>query len=283
MFRLILLPVLVALHATIVLADEPTITTAKSDPAGWIFHDVESEYQAGATQIRVLLPPDLKPDERLPVIYLLPVEAARESRYGDSLTEILSQQLHSKHRALYVAPTFSHLPWYADHPTDAEIRQESYLLKVVIPFIEEHYPAQKTPRGRKLLGFSKSGWGAWSLLLRHPETFGAAVAWDAPLMMDWPSKYGSQPIFGTEENFRCYGIASLLRSNADSLKAQTRLILLGYGGNGSSGFRQELLQTHELLNELEIPHYFADGPERKHDWHSGWLSEAIPPLLHAGE
>ena len=39
-----------------------------------------------------------------------------------------------KHKAIFVAPTFSHLPWYADHPSDASIRQETYFLKVVVPF-----------------------------------------------------------------------------------------------------------------------------------------------------
>ena len=90
-----------------------------------------------------------------------------------------------------MAPTFSHLPWYADHPTDPDIRQESYLLEVVIPFIEANYPARADRRGRLLLGFSKSGWGAYSLLLRHPDVFGKAAAWDAPLMMSEPGKYGS--------------------------------------------------------------------------------------------
>jgi hypothetical protein len=34
--------------------------------------------------------------------------------------------------------------------------------------------------GIKLLGFSKSGNGALTPLLRHPHVFSAAAAWDAP-------------------------------------------------------------------------------------------------------
>ena len=48
--------------------------------------------------------------------------------------------------------------------------------------IEQHYPARADRDGRLLVGFSKSGWGAYSLLLRHPDRFGKAAAWDAPLM-----------------------------------------------------------------------------------------------------
>jgi hypothetical protein len=100
-----------------------------------------------------------------------------------------------------VAPTFSHLPWYADHPTDKEIRQETYLLRVVLPLVERTYPVQSQLEGRLLIGFSKSGFGAWTLLLRHPEVFGRAAAWDAPLMMDRLGKYGTDGVFGTPENF----------------------------------------------------------------------------------
>src|SRR5262249_30765195 len=150
------------------------------------------------------LPDMMDKNVRYPVIYVLPVEAKNESRFGNGLLEVKKQDLHNKLKAIFVAPTFSHLPWYADHPTDASIRQESYFLKVVIPFVDKTYPTIAEARGRLLLGFSKSGWGAWSLLLRNPEMFGKAAAWDAPLMMEKPNNFGMGEIFGTQENFENY-------------------------------------------------------------------------------
>ena len=52
-----------------------------------------------------------------------------------------------------------------------------------------------------------------------------------------------------------------------------RLVLTGYGN-----FRDEHRQMHDLLDELRIPHLYRDGPERKHDWHSGWVSESVELL-----
>ena len=109
---------------------------------------------------------------------------------------------------IFVFPTFSDLPWYADHPTNPAIRQEMYFMKVVVPFVEASYPASDE---RLLLGFSKSGWGAWALLLRHPDVFRRAAAWDAPLMMEQVGKYGTSGIFGTQKNFEQYRPADLLR------------------------------------------------------------------------
>ena len=33
------------------------------------------------------------------------------------------------------------------------------------------------------------------------------------------------------------------------------------------------------MSELKIPHLYKDGPQRKHDWHSGWVSEAVELLM----
>lgn len=241
---------------------------------GFVVHQVESSYQSPSTLIRVLLPEPLDATKRYPVVYVLPVEAGVESRYGDGLKEIQTRHLQNKFQVVCVAPTFSHLPWYADHPTEAAIRQERYFLQAVVPYIDRTYPVQPEASGRLLLGFSKSGWGAWSLLLRHPQLFQKAVAWDAPLMMDQPGAYGSGDIFGTAENFVGYQISSLLERRAQTLGDKPRLILLGYGN-----FRSHQEETKTLLEKLAIPHVYRDGPQRPHDWHSGWVPEAVELLM----
>jgi hypothetical protein len=224
------------------------------------------------------LPAGKTDDRRVPVVYVLPVEARNETRYGDGLLEIKRRQLHQRYPVIFVSPTFSQLPWYADHPTDPAIRQESYFLKVVIPFVERTYPAIAAPEGRLLLGFSKSGWGAWSLLLRHPEVFGRSAAWDAPLMMEAPGRYGSGDIFGTQENFERYRISNLLRTRAGNWPNSRQLILTGYGN-----FREHHQQAQALMDDLKIRHVYRDGPERKHDWHGGWVAEAMELLVGAGD
>lgn len=256
-------------------ADEKTtISAGKSDASGIIVHQVQSTLQAAPTLIRVLLPQPYDPTLRYPVVYVLPVEAGRESRYGDGLQEILQNNLHQRHAAIFVTPTFAHLPWYADHPTDPAIRQESYFLKDVVPFIDQNYPSLAERSGRHLLGFSKSGWGAWSLILRHSDLFEKAAAWDAPLMLDQPGKYGSGPIFGSAENFAGYRIADLLAKQSANFRGSPRLILLGYGN-----FRAEHEQLRPLLERLDVAYIERDGPQRVHDWHSGWVAEALELLL----
>lgn len=271
-FRL-LVPLL-ALWPAFASAEEPPpkISDARNDD-GILVHDVTCPFQKGTTQIRVLLPEPMQRSRLYPVIYVLPVERLDESRFGDGLRHIKAVGLHKRHAAIFVMPTFSHLPWYADHPTKAEIRQETYLLKVVIPFIDKTYPIRDEARNRHLLGFSKSGWGAWSLLLRHPASFGRAAAWDAPLMKEKPDQFGMGDIFGTQENFEAYQITRLLQKRPGPGDNE-RLILLGYGN-----FRVHHQQMHELMTRLKVPHAYEDGPSRKHNWDSGWLADAVKLLL----
>lgn len=265
-----------ALTPAAILADEikPKISEAQRDDHGFLSHRVESEYQYDHTEIKILLPDRLEEGKRYRVLYVLPVEAGTESRYGHGLLEVKKLDVANKHGVICVLPTFSRLPWYADHPSDAKVRQETYFLKVVLPFIERQYPAQSKAEGRLLLGFSKSGWGAWTLLLRHPDLFGKAAAWDAPLKMERPDRFGMKDIFATQENFEGYRVSSLLERRADLLKKEKRLILTGY-----DAFRDQHVATHERMERLQIAHEYRDGPKRKHVWDPGWVAEAVKLLV----
>lgn len=263
------------LAVSVTHGDEPAAKVSDAKKEGsFLVHTVTSPYQDKPTTLQVLLPSKFHKDKRYPVLYVLPVEAGDGNRYGNGLREIEKQRLHDKHDLICVMPTFARLPWYADHPTNPQIRQETHLLKVIIPFVEEKYPAIARSEGRLLLGFSKSGWGAFTLLLRHPDTFGKAAAWDAPLDMDAPGKYGSGDIFATRENFEKYRVFRLFEDRVGKLGDGTRLAFFGYGS-----FRPAHETAHARLDRLKVAHEYRDGPPRKHDWHSGWVPEAVAFLV----
>ncbi len=252
-----------------------TVSPAAIEAQGVLRHEVRSAYQAGTTTIRVLMPDNaVHCAHAYRVLLVLPVEPGEGQHYGDGLAEIKRLDLHNRYQLICVQPTFSHLPWYADHPTDLQIRQEAYLLNVVLPFLTQNYPVAKGSANRLLLGFSKSGWGAWSLLLRHPELFGRAAAWDAPVAMTAPDRYRMGPIFGTQQNFERYEILTAMQRNAAWLQSSERLGLFGYGN-----FRAQHEIVHARLVELGISHAYRDGPQREHTWTSGWIPEAVEFLV----
>lgn len=247
--------------------DEPFEVKELGTREGALWYRVTSAYQAKPTVVRIVVPKQLEPESKRRVLFVLPVEAVLESRFGDGLKTAQKLDVANQNRFVVVAPTFSDLPWYVDHPKDRGLRQESHLLKVVVPLVEMLYPHKA--RHRALVGFSKSGWGAFVLLLRHPDAFGAAVAWDAPFMMTKPA-YGMGRIVGTQANFERLRVPRLLTQHAKAVQGSKRLAHFGYGS-----FRQHHQQAHSLMERLEIPHLYADGPQRKHHWDGGWVPEAV--------
>lgn len=234
-------------------------------------HTIRSKYQEGQTRIHVLLPDEVSARKRYRVLYVLSVDAGENLQFGNPLAELKRLGLQNRYDLICAYATFSQTSWYADNPLNPRIRQESYFVRDVVPFIENRYPVARDRRARLLAGFSKSGWGAFTLLLRHPDLFGKAAAWDAPLDQTDPTRwrYFAQK-FGTAENFEKYRIDLLLRKRAAELRQSKRLVLMGYGL-----MRDLYLRTHELMTELDIPHDYVDGPLREHRWDSGWLEDAV--------
>jgi S-formylglutathione hydrolase FrmB len=254
-------------------SNKAIVSKATRDRDGFLVHEVESPHQKGKTQVYVLTPDNMEAGKKYPVVYVLPVEPGNGTKWGNGLVEIKKLDLHNKLGIIFVMPTFSDWPWYCDHPTNPQLEQEAYFLEVVA-LIEAAYPVQRGRAGRLLLGFSKSGWGAFSLLLRHPDVFDRAAAWDAPLNMAAPNQFGMGPIFGTQENFEKYRISSLLTKQAEELKPRSRLAMVGY-----SNFRSHHQAIHEQMTRLGIPHEYADVRQGTHDWRSGWLSDAVKFLV----
>ena len=227
-------------------------------PVSYEVETIESPRQATANFLRIARP--RKRTNR--TVLILPVTANISGQWGDGFYEALRLNWVKRYNVTVAAPSFSHLPWYADHPTNGKIAQESYLLQDILPRLS----------GRiLLLGFSKSGNGAVTLLLRHPERFAAAAAWDAPLLLDAPGKYGSGEIYGTAENFAGYHVPTLLERHAGSKKL--KLAISGYGG-----FQAEVAGAHERMAALGIPHEYDNSVKRVHHWSSGWMEPAMATL-----
>ncbi len=247
---------------------------------GFVNYLVYSNYQRSVNTLRVLLPTNYDPKVAYRIIYVLPVEAREGRQFGDGLLTVRSQGLQDRYNAIFVAPSFTDIPWYADHATNTGIWQETYFKDVVVPFIETQYRTFAGPEGRYLLGFSKSGYGAIGMLLRHQDYFGRVIAWDSPLAMSQPSQgFGFSGIVGTTSNFtQNYQITNLLTTRGATLKGQPpRIFLLGYATTYGCYADHQAIAAQ--MTQLDIPHRYDPGVKRSHIWASGWMPDAVAMLL----
>lgn len=244
-----------------------------------ITYEIKSEYQGSSTHIRVLLPDNFDKCKQYKVLYILPTVPHKFDFWWNSgILEAVKYNIQNKYDVICIYPTFERMPWYGDNPDDPNTRQESHFMKFVVPWVDEHFPTIKKAEGRYLLGISKSGCGAFTLLLRYPDIFGKAVAWDAPLFYDDVTKVKeaeTEEVFGSNENFKDYYLPNLLKDKAEQFReGPIRFILMGYGF-----CKTDMEKSHLLMQSLGIPHIYDNIRGRKHQWQSGWFPEAAKYLF----
>lgn len=150
------------------------------------------------------------------------------------------------------------------------------MVKSLIPHIEDLYPARRDKEARMLIGFSKSGWGAFTLLTRNPDVFGYAAAWDVPFLLDGSGKdWGSMGIrsnFGTKEAFLDYLPLKLVERMAPA--ARPRLVL----GPGID-WKDQSIGMHDLLQGKNVRHEYRGDLLLAHRWDTGWFAPIVEELV----
>lgn len=117
----------------------------------------------------VILPPDYDTSRttRYPVLYLL---HGLMGHYSDWLQRTNVADYAAEYRMIIVMPEGND-GWYTDSagvPTD---KYESYILKELIPDVQQRYRTIEARYGRAIAGLSMGGYGAVKFGLKSPSTF----------------------------------------------------------------------------------------------------------------
>lgn len=260
---------------------DPNETTVKVQD-GVKIHTVKTEYQNSKQEIRVLLPDNYSRERYYRVLYVLPVEKGFHQRYGYGLGVLKQINAHNKYDIIIVQMGFEKEPWFGDHATDTKTRQASYLKEFVVPFIEKHYSTMGTSDGRLLFGFSKSGWGAFSLILTYPDFFGYAASWDAPMFFDG-FHYGMGEVYGTLDQLNVYRSDILASKQKKHFQKKTRLVLTGEKDWGRSiaapNNGSHTVEMHILMEREGIKHVYDNSIKAPHRWSEQWMTSTLEALL----
>jgi hypothetical protein len=253
---------------------------------------LESEFQSKPQFVEVLLPDDFDKSKKYRVLYLLPVEAGQGVRFGDGIMVARKLEIQNQHDLIVVAPAFDSEPWYGNDAADPHRRQEDFLVKAVVPFIESQYPTTGTAEGRLLLGYSKSGWGALSLILRNPDVFGYAASWDAPLMFTEKQfgLWGTKETYGTPENMILYLPSKLVSERAGPFQNKKRLVVAGlklFGTFTDAKFPYDgpshTEAFHELAEANGVLHDYDPNIITGHSWNPVWMKPVVNMLIQLSE
>ena len=173
-----------------------------------------------------------------------------------------------------VEPSFAAVPWYADRANDPAIAYETFMDSQLVPWVRSTF-ASTTHEQNWLIGFSKSGYGAIDLVLKHPTTFALAAAWDFPADMSRYDQYGDSANYGTDGNFQShYRLTSaFVGARKAPFTEVDRIWLSGY-----NTFRPDMSDFDAMLTSFGMLHTFTKSSFRSHTWGAGWLREALAAL-----
>jgi hypothetical protein len=232
----------------------------------------------GPQTLRVLQPSSPAPGVAHNFIYVLPVEPGEGTTFGDGLQVIQSLGLQNQYNLTVIEPSFSINPWYADNPLDANLQEDTFMATDLQPWVKANLSVTGSEQ-HWLIGFSKSGIGGQTLILRHPDKFTLAASWDFPADMNTYDEYGtnSSDSYGTDANFQAnYRLTpAFLAAHAAPFQANNRIWIGGY-----QLFQQDVADYNALLTTQGIQHTTETPTAMAHAWDSGWVPIALA-ALHA--
>ena len=166
--------------------------------------------------------------------------------------------------------------WYADNPNDPTINYETFVADILPQWVDSNFSTTGTEQNL-LVGFSKSGYGALDLELKHPSVFSAVAAFDFPGDMTSYDYDGSSSAndYGTQANFQDnYEMnASFIGAHDASFTTQDRILI-----SEGPALTTQVTDFGNLLTSQGVMYTSLNQMNDAHTWAGGWLSGAIAGL-----
>ena len=117
----------------------------------------------------VILPPNYEtsPTTRYPVLYLL---HGLTGHYVDWVTRTNVADYAARYSMIIVTPEGND-SWYTDSATNEKDKYETYVIKELIPDVQQRFRTIEARYGRAIAGLSMGGYGAIKFGLKSPATF----------------------------------------------------------------------------------------------------------------
>lgn len=133
----------------------------------------------------IYLPPSYESasTKRYPVVYWLHGSHGKENDIGLAMIAKEMVEAGTIGEVIYVVPNSGQFSRYRDWPED-NVKSETWVVRELIPAIDERYRTIPEREGRALAGFSMGGEGAIRLGFKYPELFCAIVSCSG--VLQWP-------------------------------------------------------------------------------------------------
>jgi pimeloyl-ACP methyl ester carboxylesterase len=194
--------------------------------------------------------------KQLPILVVLPAMEPGNRNHGE-----ISESLASFPDLTVRHVTYPTLVWYNRAVQDEAIAQiRSWNVPSII-----------------LVGFSKSGPGAWNIARRIPELVHGTIIFDAPVARDNLPPWGTAPFYkdnaAWQEDLPLRTCGQFQRA----MPPHHQLVLVS-----GTGFHAEMCALSDKLSGIGLKHVFLPRPDMKHHWNAGWVEEGLSTISGIG-
>lgn len=125
-----------------------------------------------------------------------------------------------------------------------------------------------------LVGFSKSGLGAWNIARTIPDLVAGTIIFDAPVARESLPSWGTVPFYEDDSSWQ----EDLPLHTIDMFQTVMpdihQLVLIS-----GPVFHDEMCRLSGELTKIGLRHAFLSRPHLKHHWNSGWIEEGLNELV----
>jgi S-formylglutathione hydrolase FrmB len=208
-----------------------------------------------------------KSKTKFPVVYLLHGYSGNYTQWINHAPQL--RQKADELQMILVCPDGGYGSWYLDSPVDSSFQYETFMIKELVPFIDNHYKTMAQKKYRAVTGLSMGGHGALYLSIRNKEVFSTAGSICGgvdirPFPNNWDLKKRLGDTICCKQNWEANSVINV----ANQLKnGDLRLII----DCGLGDFFLEVNRTlHQKLLQMNIDHDYTERPDKhnKEYWNS---------------
>ncbi len=208
-------------------------------------------------KVLVIKPDNIPAGSKLPVVYLLHGYSGNHKSWLKDAPGLIQKAYENQ--IILVMPDGGFNSWYFDSPVDSSYKYETFMIKELVPYIDDHYPTINKVSYRAITGLSMGGHGAFYLAIKHKDLFGAAGSICGgvdirPFPNNWDMSKVLGPLTTNKDNWDRNTVINM----ADSLKnGELRLIF----DCGLDDFFLEVNRNlHTKLTANKVGHDYIERP-----------------------
>ena len=129
-----------------------------------------------------------------------------------------------------------------------------------------------------LVGFSKSGLGAWYIARTIPELVSGTIIFDSPVAHEDRHSWGTGSFYEDGASWQ-RDLPIYTAGEFQAAMGKTHRLVLISGEE----FHEQMCTLSQAMTKAGHDHAFLPRPHMKHHWNAGWIEEGLNELLRVME